>query len=221
MRLIVAAGVEPPIPDREGLDPLAIRQGARRPGLLPLIPEETGRLVERAGVELAAKHHHPANRLSLGKLSAVFPFLATPIAVDLSPLVEIFRFRQGGTRQPVLADPRVQLPVQRRQGRHRIAAVGSPQVGPCILLIQLPNPTGPGGFRLAGPGEQRPVVHAEGEDQQGVPRPAMIGPLWFIPAIVDSKFELPEIRLAAGHPGVCHESQRKPLATPFIKPAGD
>src|SRR5262249_25244759 len=170
------------------------------PGTAPRVAEETGRLVQRRRVEVAAIRHHPADGLDTGKLAAIGPFPISVIAEDLAAEVGVGRLGQRGAGEAVTARTRVELAAVGRQRGHRIGAVGTAAVYPPRAALIAENMTGLGLAGLAGAGEQPAVVDGQPHDVNRLSRPATVGPPR-LTAGVDAELDVAIVRLAVGQAG--------------------
>src|SRR5262249_28061118 len=119
--LVIARCVERTLVNDQCRDALAAWSAAVDPLITSLMAVETGRVVQRRGMELVWEDAEPADGSGTGALPAAGPFRPAFVAIDPPAEMRIIRLRQGGASETILADPRIELALEHRQRRHRVA----------------------------------------------------------------------------------------------------
>lgn len=196
--LVVARREELAVVDTHRFDSLAVGQRKRRPFLISLVPEESGRLVQRAGMQLASKDREAADALGLWELPAIGPTIVAVVSKDATAEIRIFRFLQCRSAEPILRHADVQLPIEFCERRHRVARSRTAAVNPLLPAAEAVHMPGLILALLASSREELAVEDRQSFDKHPVADLSVISPFRFEPILVDAEMQSPRVGLAGG-----------------------
>jgi len=218
MRLIVARREKLAVIHAQGEHAPAGR-GQRGPTPPALETEKPRRRIKRRGVKLPAINHQPAHRLAAGQRAAVLPGLAAPVAKDFPPGVGIRGFRQRRAGQAIPRDPGVERALELRQRGDGIARGRGAAIHPVRAPAKPIHAPGPPRGRFAGGGIEFAVMRGQSENQDGLARPPVVGPVRLQPPVINAKVNRARVRLARSHARIQRNAEIESAPGRRVKPA--
>ena len=111
----------------------------------------------------------------------------------------------GRASDPVFAGAGVECSVADREGGDGVRSVRCAAVDPAAFVVAVDSTAFPCP-RLAGASVERPFVNGQGEGEEGVARPAAVGPAR-VATVVDAELEMPPVRLVRDHARIALERE--------------
>ncbi len=211
-RAIVAAGIQGPVEDRQGLDAATARGGDRGPSFAPLVSEEAGGFIQRRGVEMPAERDQRGDRGRRVEVARRLPLSRAGEPEDAPSTLLVVRRRERRSGREVLAGGHVEPTLVDSHGRHGIRGVSAPRRFPASRSVVAINLPAIGEVRLARPDVELALVHGDRESKQRLARPALGPPTRRGPG-VDPELELALVRMAGRHARVVAQAEGETLAS--------
>src|SRR5690606_6296576 len=157
MAPVPACGIQISVINRHVHDPFVFGDATIYPVLTSFVTEKS-RSIHGARVQVALKHHHPADGLHTGQPAAVLPAVWRLVPKHAATGTGIFGFRQGGASRAIMTSRCVKTGIKDGQRRYAVCAVGRTTAYPFVsfpISVDMPKVALP---YLAGAGVQITLI---------------------------------------------------------------